>query len=42
MDKCKDCACYDNEDSYEGTGFCQFVGEYVKENDSCFEFEEKD
>lgn len=27
MEKCKNCDCYDDKDSYKGTGFCVLVGD---------------
>lgn len=41
MDKCKDCKYYKNNDTYEGTGYCTIQMDYVRENDTCEDYEER-
>ena len=40
MDKCKDCINYDDRDSYPGTGHCYLEDDFVKEDNTCSDFEE--
>lgn len=38
---CKNCTDYLDEDAYKGTGYCISQQDYVKEYDSCPDFEEE-
>lgn len=40
MNYCMDCFNYDDDDTYPSTGFCTLHDTYVKEQDTCEDFEE--
>lgn len=40
MEKCKNCSNYNDEDTYKGTGYCELNDVYVKEDDSCEDWED--
>lgn len=39
---CKNCKYFDNKLSYPGTGYCRLILDYVKENDDCEDFDERE
>lgn len=42
MIKCKNCNNYNQDDTYPENGYCQLWEIYVKEIDSCDDFEEEE
>lgn len=40
--ECKDCNYYESRDSYPGKGWCDIHLTYVRENETCDNFEEED
>ena len=41
MYRCEDCKYYNNENTYDDTGFCILEDDYVKADDNCEEFSEE-
>lgn len=38
MDKCENCAYYKNNNTYEGTGYCELWDDFTKDDDICDEY----